>query len=340
MDNWDCIKEVTGESETTYLVPEGQILSFIRGGVTYQAHSDHVGSVRMITDEEGDVVARYEYSGFGAAISVTEDPALTDFPARFIGSLGVRFDDINGLLYMRNRWYCPTLGRFISRDPIGLEGDFNAYLYASNNPLRKIDPSGLQPPELVQDLRYGQKHTQLPCQAGGRLVVLLYASPAAFLAMPGGATFATTMSEGHHLVVALGILANQHGQEFLDLASGSPVPTTGPISFSQAERLVAKSRLNMVGVELVESECKDACGFVQRVLVQGLVDLERTERGNIKLFLTKLGQENSRQTIKTTAHELFHIRSQQIEGYIGSEANASTVEYYVNVLDRLGLIRR
>ena len=144
MDNWDCIKEVTGESETTYLVPEGQILSFIRGGVTYQAHSDHVGSVRMITDEEGDVVARYEYSGFGAAISVTEDPALTDFPARFIGSLGVRLDATTGLQYMRNRWYDSLPGRFISRDPVGLQGGANLYIYCGNGPLDFVDPFGLK----------------------------------------------------------------------------------------------------------------------------------------------------------------------------------------------------
>lgn len=117
-DNWDCIKEVTGESETTYLVPQGGILGFTRNGVTYSVSTDALGSVRMITDEEGEVVARYEYSGFGAAISVTEDPVLAEFPGRFVGSLGVRFDTITGLHYMRARWHDSGLGRFISRDPL------------------------------------------------------------------------------------------------------------------------------------------------------------------------------------------------------------------------------
>ena len=143
-DGWDCIKEVTGESETVYHIPQGQILSFIRDGVTYQAHSDALGSVRMITDEAGEVVARYEYSGFGEAISVTEDPALTDFPARFVGSRGVRFDATTGLHYMRKRWYDKQTGRFVSRDPLRLAGGFNLYTYVSNNPIKFTDIMGQQ----------------------------------------------------------------------------------------------------------------------------------------------------------------------------------------------------
>ncbi|MBX3172492.1 MAG: RHS repeat-associated core domain-containing protein [Candidatus Eremiobacteraeota bacterium] len=147
-DHWDMIREVTGESETVYHIPQGQILSFVRDGVTYQAHSDALGSIRMITDEAGEVVARYEYSGFGEAISVTEDSALIDFPMRFVGSLGVRFDELSGLIYMRQRWYDKGLARFLSKDPIGLQGSFNLYAYAENDPASISDPSGLRPPDL------------------------------------------------------------------------------------------------------------------------------------------------------------------------------------------------
>lgn len=144
-DEWNCIKEVTGESETVYHIPEGQILSFTRDGVTYQAHADALGSIRMITDESGDVVARHEFYLWGRAISTAENPTLAGFPMRFIGALGVRFDELTGLYYMRARWQDPTIQRFVSRDPIGINGGQNLYTYCANVPSLFNDPDGLQP---------------------------------------------------------------------------------------------------------------------------------------------------------------------------------------------------
>jgi RHS repeat-associated protein len=60
-------------------------------------------------------------------------------PIRFQG----QYDDFEtGLHYNRFRYYDPDLGRYVSQDPIGLMGGFNAYQYASN-PTTWIDPSGL-----------------------------------------------------------------------------------------------------------------------------------------------------------------------------------------------------
>ena len=47
----------------------------------------------------------------------------------------------SGLIYLRNRYYDPGVGRFISEDPIRY--GMNWYVYANNNPLKFIDPSGL-----------------------------------------------------------------------------------------------------------------------------------------------------------------------------------------------------
>ena len=46
-------------------------------------------------------------------------------------------------MYYRARWYDPNLGRFISEDPIGLNGGVNQYAYVSNNPVNATDPTGL-----------------------------------------------------------------------------------------------------------------------------------------------------------------------------------------------------
>jgi RHS repeat-associated protein len=60
-----------------------------------------------------------------------------------------------GLYYYRARFYDPTLGRFISQDPLGFAGgDINLYRYLVNNPLTATDPFGLEGviayPTLVQ----------------------------------------------------------------------------------------------------------------------------------------------------------------------------------------------
>lgn len=48
-----------------------------------------------------------------------------------------------GLDYMRNRWYEEATGRFLSEDPIGLEGGINPYVFAGNDPVNRRDATGL-----------------------------------------------------------------------------------------------------------------------------------------------------------------------------------------------------
>jgi RHS repeat-associated protein len=54
---------------------------------------------------------------------------------------GQYLDRDTGLHYNTFRFYDPDIGRFISPDPIGLEGGLNLQRYA-DNPVSWIDPSG------------------------------------------------------------------------------------------------------------------------------------------------------------------------------------------------------
>jgi RHS repeat-associated protein len=58
------------------------------------------------------------------------------FPGQF-------FDQATRLHYNYFRDYDPRTGRYIESDPVGLAGGIKTYAYAGNNPLTKIDPSGL-----------------------------------------------------------------------------------------------------------------------------------------------------------------------------------------------------
>ncbi|MBP6940668.1 MAG: RHS repeat-associated core domain-containing protein [Syntrophorhabdaceae bacterium] len=85
------------------------------------------------------MVNTYAYDPFG---KITDRQEQVGQPFTFVGQYGVMTEP-NGFYYMRARYYDPQVGRFISEDPIGLDGgDVNLYAYAGNNPIMLIDPWG------------------------------------------------------------------------------------------------------------------------------------------------------------------------------------------------------
>ncbi|BBQ01384.1 hypothetical protein BSFA1_65120 (plasmid) [Burkholderia sp. SFA1] len=103
---------------------------------------DHLGTPQEITDAQGEVAWSAHYKAWGEAkeaISTAARRAGISNPLRFQGQY---HDHETGLHYNRNRYYDPATGRFISKDPIGLQGGLNVYQYAPN-PIEWIDPLGL-----------------------------------------------------------------------------------------------------------------------------------------------------------------------------------------------------
>jgi RHS repeat-associated protein len=143
----DCVQETDYQGIVTrYYMPDGQLRSFDRQGTMYQVHGDALGYVRKVTDPTGTVVATYDFDAWGNQLASTSDSIPNGgLQYRFVGCLGVRWDSAIGLYYIRQRWYAPDLGRFISRD---LLRSANAYSYVSNSPTNLVDVSGssaLQP---------------------------------------------------------------------------------------------------------------------------------------------------------------------------------------------------
>jgi len=125
-------------------------------------HCDQIGTPQELTDEAGDVAWSARYKAWGEAKEVISEAARKAGirnPLRFQGQY---FDHETGLHYNRHRYYDPGSGRFISKDPIGLQGALNVYQYAPN-PVEWTDPLGLARvyKELMSNLVYARaEHDQ------------------------------------------------------------------------------------------------------------------------------------------------------------------------------------
>jgi RHS repeat-associated protein len=100
-------------------------------------HNDHLGTPLILTNDNETIVWKAAYTPFGGAdISVQ----TVGNPFRLPGQY---YDPETGLHYNYFRYYNPATGRYITPDPIGLEGEINLWPYVRNNPINWIDPLGL-----------------------------------------------------------------------------------------------------------------------------------------------------------------------------------------------------
>jgi RHS repeat-associated protein len=141
----DCTQETDYQGNVTrYCVVNGTLMSFDRQGTVYQIHADALGSVRKVTDPSGSVMATYDFDAWGSPLASTSDSIPNGgLEYRFVGAYGLRWDSATTLFYVRQRWYDPAVGRFVSRD--SNKSLLNTYAYALNNPTRLVDIDGSMP---------------------------------------------------------------------------------------------------------------------------------------------------------------------------------------------------
>jgi RHS repeat-associated protein len=117
-------------------------ISMTSGGSAFYYHHDSLNSVANLTSSTGTNQWTYEYEPFGATRSETQaDPSAPVNPLRFSGE----YMDATGLYHLRARQYDPSVGRFLSRDPLDTpvsEPHVAAYAYAADRPTVLVDPSG------------------------------------------------------------------------------------------------------------------------------------------------------------------------------------------------------
>ncbi|MGH3581748.1 MAG: RHS repeat-associated core domain-containing protein, partial [Mycobacterium sp.] len=109
---------------------------------TYTLLKDHLGSVRVVTDGDGQAVSATSYAPYGFQRGT---PAPADGSTRESRAYIDQRLDETGLLYLNARYYDPKIARFVSPDwwdPTQGGVGTNRYAYADNNPVNVSDPSG------------------------------------------------------------------------------------------------------------------------------------------------------------------------------------------------------
>lgn len=105
--------------------------------------TDHLGTLRDLVDSSGVVRNHLRYDSFGR-ITTESDPAVE----HVFAFAGREWDDESGLYYYRARYYDPSVGRFLSTDPVRPQLlrplTSNAYQFVLNNPLLVTDPFGTE----------------------------------------------------------------------------------------------------------------------------------------------------------------------------------------------------
>lgn len=121
-------------------------------------YGNHLGSVGLELDESAQIISYEEYHPYGTSAYRLMNTAL-EVPAKRYRYTGMERDEESGLSYHSARFYCPSFGRWISIDPLGIKAGPNKYQYVMASPMNLIDTKGMQgePPQENAAYVYGRQ---------------------------------------------------------------------------------------------------------------------------------------------------------------------------------------
>ena len=114
----------------------GSVISKQRAGDSKQYYYyDGIGNVVNVADNAGSVTQEFIYDAYGNILNGAI-PSPHGFSTK-------EYSNRSGLIHFGARLYDPSVGRFISKDPLGMVNGPNLYAYVNNNPVNLVDPYGL-----------------------------------------------------------------------------------------------------------------------------------------------------------------------------------------------------
>jgi RHS repeat-associated protein len=172
-------------------------------------YADHLGSIVSTADINGVRTGTYTYGPNGEP-GETVGPRFRFTGQQYIAELG--------LYYYKARFYAPRLGRFLQTDPVGTKDDLNLYAYVGNNPVNRVDPTGLA------SVTFGN---QAAIQVAARGVPMTGNAPGGFRLNPNGVDTDYFDGAGNLTAQYHESHGEAHGHNFFD---GSRDPTHLPMS--------------------------------------------------------------------------------------------------------------
>jgi RHS repeat-associated protein len=142
LDGRPLMQKINSGSEEAviYIHSVNGMIGMYRDDTRYYIIKDHQNSSRVVFDQDGVVAATFDYMPFGSLFRTSGDPSLLTY--RFTGQEFDAFSSVmnDGLYNYGARLYDPISSRFYSPDPRWQYP--SPYVYAGNNPVQQIDPTG------------------------------------------------------------------------------------------------------------------------------------------------------------------------------------------------------
>jgi len=140
----ETASQAGGAAEESYVIGRKLLAKGTSSGPVVYLHADVLGTTQFVTDDSGNTIQSYEYDAFGDLIEGDGGAIVPAVDHLFTGE----YLDLDiGYYNLRARHLDTSIGRFTRVDPFDGHADrpqsIHNYTYVENDPVNRIDPSGM-----------------------------------------------------------------------------------------------------------------------------------------------------------------------------------------------------